>query len=74
MKYLACAVLACAGAAGAAPAPEPRPEPQPPLRQALQQYQPGATAPTPPPRELTPLERAELRRQLVEYGQPRRIR
>lgn len=74
MKYLACAILACTGAAGAAPAPatQPEPQPQPPLRQALQQYQPGTTA-APAPRELTPLERAQLRRQLVEYG-PRRTR
>jgi hypothetical protein len=71
MKYLACAILACVGAAGAAPASQP-PQPQPPLRQALQQYQPGTTT-RPAPRELTEQERAELRRQLVEYG-PRRTR
>jgi hypothetical protein len=65
MKSITCAIVVCAGAAGAAPARPPQPE-SPPLRQTLQQYHPGATAPR--PRELTPVERAELRRQLVEYG------
>lgn len=70
MKYLAaCVVAGCAGAAVAVPMPQP--QPQRDLRQVLQQYHPGATQP-PPPRQLTPGERAELRRQLGEYGAPRR--
>jgi hypothetical protein len=69
MKYLAaCVVLGCAGAATAAP--QPQQIPQRDLRQVLQQYHPGTT--TPPPRQLTPSERAELRRQLDEYRAPRR--
>jgi hypothetical protein len=73
MKYLAApVVLACACAAGAAPAePQPQQVPVRDLRQVLQQYQ-GTTPTPPPPRQLTAAERAELRRQLVEYGAPRR--
>ena len=69
MKYLAaCWVLGCAAAASAAP--QPQDIPQRDLRQVLQQYQLGPKPP--PPRELTPTERAELRRQLDEYRAPRR--
>jgi hypothetical protein len=39
------------------------------LRQALQQYHPGGAL---RPRELSPAERAELRRQLSEFRQPAR--
>jgi hypothetical protein len=69
MKYFP-AVLALAGlGATAAPASAPT---QPDLRRILQQYDRGIVA---TPRELTPLERAELRRQLSEQQrrtQPRR--
>lgn len=61
MKYpVAILALACAGAAGARTAPPPPPAD---LRQALQQYHP-ATVPV--PRQLTPTERAMLRKQLGE--------
>lgn len=48
------------------------PAPPPPdLRQALQQFRPEANpVPTPAPRQLTPAERAQLRRQLSEFAQP----
>lgn len=42
--------------------------PQRDLRQSLLQRYHGGSAPA--PRQLTPVERAELRRQLTEYGQP----
>jgi hypothetical protein len=70
MKYLAAAVSALAWTAlQAAPTMPSRPsEPPPPdLRQALQQYHPGTSAPL---RQLTSAERAELRRQLTEFAQP----
>ncbi|MBK6006452.1 hypothetical protein JJB11_10140 [Ramlibacter ginsenosidimutans] len=57
-------------AAQAAPQPQgaPRPAPSAPeLRQALQQYHPGSAA---SPVRLTAEQRAELRRQLSEYGPP----
>lgn len=67
MKYLAAALgLACA--AQAAPPVQPVSAPMPPepdLRQSLRQYHPDRTA---TPRELTPIERAELRRQLSEQS------
>ena len=58
-------------ASAAAYAPPPTPPPAPAaavvdLRQALQQYRRDSSA---TPRQLTPVERAELRRQLTEYGQ-----
>ncbi|MBC5783294.1 hypothetical protein H8N03_10085 [Ramlibacter sp. USB13] len=69
MKYLA-AVFALAGAAASAAPPPPHPAlVAPDLRQALQQYhRDGASG----PRQLTPVERAQLRRQLSEYGPPPR--
>lgn len=71
MKYLAAAfALACAGAAVAA-APAPAPQPQPPdLRRLLRQYDPASTKA--PPRQLSPRERAELRRQLGDSALRRR--
>jgi hypothetical protein len=68
MKYLAVTALALAGAAAAA-AQQSEPPAVPPadLRQALQQFQ---RATVPAPRQLSPNERAELRRQLSEYGPP----
>jgi hypothetical protein len=56
-----------AATAGQDPPPETR---QPPadLRRTVQHYDSGRA---PVPRELTPAERAELRRQLSEFGQPR---
>ena len=64
MKYLA-AALALASVAASATPPEPR---QPvDLRRTLQQY----PADNPPQtRQLTAVERAELRRQLSEHKQP----
>jgi hypothetical protein len=70
MKYLAACVVLCAGSATAAPQPQPQQIPQRELRQVLQQYHPD-TKPA-APRQLTPVERAELRRQLDEYRAPRR--
>lgn len=69
MKYLA-AVLGVACAAQATPPVQPvsMPTPAPAqadLRQSLRQYHPERTA---APRELTPVERAELRRQLSEQS------
>jgi hypothetical protein len=68
MKYL---VVACALAAGVpcAATTDPPQARTADLRQALRQYHPG-TAPA--PRELSAGERAELRRQLSEQGQPAR--
>ena len=64
MKSLA-AVLALASLSAAAAPPEQRPAPD--LRQSLRQYdRPGTAA----PRQLTPVERAELRRQLTEFEPP----
>jgi hypothetical protein len=72
MKSLAVAVAVLAWAAQAAAphaqGPAPTQPPAPDLRQALQQAR--GTAPAPLPRQLTPPERAELRRQLSEYAQP----
>ena len=66
MKYLA-AALALAGVAASA-APPPNPDLQiPDLRQALRQYDRDGDA---LPRRLSPAERAELRRQLMEYQRP----
>ena len=66
MKYLA-AALALAGVAASA-APPPNPALQiPDLRQALRQYDRDGDA---LPRQLSPVERAELRRQLTEYPRP----
>ena len=65
MKYLV-AVLLCWTGAQAAP-PQVPPIPTQGLRQALEQFQPGGGIAQ---RELSPIERAELRRQLSEFGQP----
>lgn len=64
------AVLAFASlAASAAPAAqgEVRQPPPPDLRRTVQQYPGTGEAPQ---RELTQVQRAELRRQLSEFGQP----
>ena len=69
MKYFPAALALAGLGAAAAPASPPT---QPDLRRILQQYDRGIVA---TPRELTPLERAELRRQLSEQQrrtQPRR--
>lgn len=65
MKSFLAVLILGAGASAQAIGPTQRP-PQD-LRQALQQYQPGGR--TPAPRQLTPDERAELRRQLADQGQ-----
>ena len=49
--------------------PQPQPRPQPDLRQTLHQFGQGGA---PAPRQLSPGERAELRRQLIEYRSPQR--
>lgn len=69
MKSLA-AVLALASSLAALAGPPPVQRPPGDLRQVLQQYHPASSTPTPPPRELTPIQRAELRRQLSEYAAP----
>ena len=63
MKYLAAALAFASAAAVAAPG-SPAPAD---LRRTLQQYHPTRS---PAPRELSPGERAELRRQLMEYTRP----
>ena len=71
MKYLAVVLaLACAGAS--ADPRKPVPQPAPGLRQIVQQY--DAVRKTAPPRQLSAAERAELRRQVIEYGQSGRRR
>lgn len=71
MKSLAAALaLVCAGAL--ADPRKPPPPSAPPLRQVVQQY--DAVRKAPPPRQLSPAERAELRRQVLEYGQRGRRR
>ena len=68
MKYLA-VVFGLASAAACAAPPTPPPAPAAAvvdLRQALQQYRLDSSA---APRQLTPVERAELRRQLSEFRQ-----
>jgi hypothetical protein len=64
------AVLAFATIAAAAGQESQQESRQPPadLRRTVQHYDSGRP---PAPRELTPAERAELRRQLSEYGPPR---
>jgi hypothetical protein len=61
MKYLAAALAFASAAAAAAPGSQPAD-----LRRVLQQYHPTRG---PAPRELSPVERAELRRQLIEFKQ-----
>lgn len=65
MKYFL-AVLAVAACAPGWAQPAQR---VPDLRRALEQYHP-ASAPLPQPRQLTPDERAQLRRQLADFKQP----
>jgi hypothetical protein len=65
MKYLVAVLLSWTGAQAAPP--QAPPPPTPGLRQALEQFHPGGGIPQ---RELSPIERAELRRQLSEFGQP----
>lgn len=62
-SFAAALVLAAAGATAVPSQPPPQPAP---LRQVLRQYHPGSATAT--PRELTAVERAVLRRQLVEQG------
>ena len=70
MKYLVAVLLSWTGAQAAPPPHDPPPSrPAVDLRQALEQYHPGSGAEA-APRQLSPLERAELRRQLSEFGQP----
>jgi hypothetical protein len=68
MKYLAAVLLSWTGAQAAPPLQALPPPPTPGLRQALEQFHPGSGLP--PPRQLSSSERAELRRQLSEFGQP----
>jgi hypothetical protein len=70
MKYLA-AALALAGAAASAAPPLNPALPPADLRQALRQYDRDGGA---SPRQLSPVERAELRRQLSEYQRPAPVR
>ena len=49
------------------PMPQPQPRPQQDLRQSLHQFRQDGS---PAPRQLSPGERAELRRQLIEYRPP----
>ena len=65
MKYLA-VVFALVGATANATPPTPPPAPPPDLRRSLQQYHDVSGT---VPHRLTPTERAELRRQLSEFGQ-----
>ena len=71
MKYLA-AALALVGAGALADPRRPPPQPVPALRQVVQQY--DAVRKMAPPRQLNAAERAELRRQVIEYGQGGRRR
>ncbi|HET8748191.1 MAG TPA: hypothetical protein VFM98_21515 [Ramlibacter sp.] len=77
--FAALAVVAALGAAAAAPpppAPVPSPVPvqdeapaaEPGLREAVQNFL--RLEPSAPPWHLSPEERAELRRQLNDYGHP----
>ena len=65
MKYLI-AVLAAAACTVASAQPAQRVGD---LRRVVEQYHP-ASAPHPQPRQLTPDERAQLRRQLADFKQP----
>ncbi|MDB5858687.1 MAG: hypothetical protein JWQ76_2376 [Ramlibacter sp.] len=65
MKYIL-AVLAAAACVVASAQPAQRVAD---LRRVLEQYHP-ASAPHPQPRQLTPEERAQLRRQLADFKQP----
>ena len=67
MKYLAGAFLGLACLAAQA-VPPPNPDHPSELRKALGQYHPASSVA--PPRQLTPAERAELRRQLSETPKP----
>ena len=73
MKYLATTLaLACLGADAALPQPAVvQPVPAGGLRQTLQQYHPSSGS---APRQLTPAEREELRRQLSEQSRSRQRR
>ena len=66
MNYFA-AMLALASL-GAGAAPPAQQAPAGGLRQTLQQYHPASGA---APRQLTPVEREELRRQISEQGRQR---
>ena len=69
MKYLPAALALACASAGAAPRKPPR---QPPadLRQSVELFQRYHGSLPLPPRQLTPGERAELRRQLSESSKP----
>jgi hypothetical protein len=67
MKYLVAVLAVACGAAGADPATPARKAPD--LRQAVRQYHPG-TVPA-APRQLSPTERALLRKQLGAITLPR---
>jgi len=66
MNYAVAALVAALGAGTVLAQP---PGPGADLRRALQQYHPVGPSPR---RELTPGERAELRRQLAEFGRAAR--
>lgn len=72
MKYsfLLLTALAC-GQVAAQQAAQPAAAPASDLRQAVRQYHPDVAAP--PPRQLSPEERAELRKQLAEFNHPRQF-
>jgi DNA-binding GntR family transcriptional regulator len=60
-------LLLLAGAcAGCWAAPQPPARPAADLRESLQQVRPGGARPA--PRQLTPAELAQLRRQLADFG------
>lgn len=63
MKYAALLLFAAAAAAQAEVTPRTAD-----LRQVLQQHHPAGA---PQPRQLSPAEREQLRRQLAEFAQPR---
>ena len=72
MKLITAALALVWLAAGADTLPSPQqpraPTPEPALRQVLHEvFRQDAS---PPPRQLSAVERAELRRQLNEYGRP----
>jgi hypothetical protein len=69
LAALALAAAALPAMAGGPHTSSTAPMVVPNLRQVLQQYHPGTT---PPPRQLSPEERAELRRQLSESSAPKR--
>jgi hypothetical protein len=65
MKSVAVLLVLVCAAASADPR-KPQQPPAPGLRQVVEQYDTVRKAPQ--PRELSPAERAELRRQVTEFG------